>query len=73
MLGHRAVAAGRRRAYYERFGFSAEKAAGLWLPGPYERDRFLALELDAAARSPAPSGLVSAAGAPEPKPDSGGS
>ena len=29
--------------YYGRFGFSAEKTGALWLPGPYERDRLLAL------------------------------
>ncbi len=32
-------------AYYERFGFFAEKARHLVMPGPFERHRFLALEL----------------------------
>ncbi|SFB20691.1 Predicted N-acetyltransferase YhbS [Rhizobium sp. NFR07] len=34
-------------AYYERFGFFAEKTAHLVMPGPFQRDRFLALELKA--------------------------
>ena len=32
-------------AYYRRFGFSAGAVAGLWLPGPFELERFLGLEL----------------------------
>ncbi|WEX89138.1 N-acetyltransferase [Sinorhizobium garamanticum] len=32
-------------AYYERFGFFAERAQHLVMPGPFERNRFLALEL----------------------------
>jgi predicted N-acetyltransferase YhbS len=32
-------------AYYNRFGFSAEKTATLRMPGPFERHRLLALEL----------------------------
>lgn len=31
--------------YYERFGFSAAKAANLQLPGAFERERLLGLEL----------------------------
>ncbi len=31
--------------YYARFGFSARKTGELSLPGPFERDRLLALEL----------------------------
>ncbi|MGV3552255.1 GNAT family N-acetyltransferase [Rhizobium sp.] len=31
--------------YYERFGFSAAKTATLMMPGPFERHRFLGLEL----------------------------
>ncbi|MFO0996378.1 MAG: N-acetyltransferase [Alphaproteobacteria bacterium] len=31
--------------YYGRFGFTKELTRELWLPGPVERDRFLALEL----------------------------
>lgn len=32
-------------AYYERFGFRPGLTRGLWLPGPVERERFLAREL----------------------------
>ena len=68
MLGHKAVVLVGDAPYYERFGFSTGTAAGLWLPGPYERDRFLALELERGSLAGA-KGLVSAAGALEPKPD----
>lgn len=34
-------------AYYERFGFSADNTRHLVMPGPFERSRFLALELKA--------------------------
>jgi predicted N-acetyltransferase YhbS len=32
-------------AYYERFGFTAAKTGALSLPGPFERERLLGLEL----------------------------
>jgi predicted N-acetyltransferase YhbS len=32
-------------AYYEHFGFTAAKTAELSLPGPFERERLLGLEL----------------------------
>src|SRR5262245_10667767 len=35
-LGHRAVLLVGDAPYYGRFGFSAEKTAGLWLPGRYD-------------------------------------
>jgi predicted N-acetyltransferase YhbS len=44
-LGHRAVLLVGDAAYYNRFGFSAEKTSTLRMPGPYERDRLLACEL----------------------------
>jgi predicted N-acetyltransferase YhbS len=43
--GHRAVILLGDAPYYARFGFSPEKMAGLSLPGPFERDRLLGLEL----------------------------
>lgn len=43
--GHGAVLLVGDAAYYERFGFFAEKARHLVMPGPFERSRFLALEL----------------------------
>jgi hypothetical protein len=44
-LGHRAILLVGDEAYYRRFGFSAQKTASLAMSGPYERHRFLALEL----------------------------
>ncbi|CAM5366697.1 hypothetical protein MAUB1S_06292 [Mycolicibacterium aubagnense] len=44
-LGHRVILLVGDAPYYARFGFSAEKTGRLAMPGPYERDRFLALEL----------------------------
>jgi predicted N-acetyltransferase YhbS len=44
-LGHKAILLVGDAAYYGRFGFSSEKTGLLSMPGPYERDRFLALEL----------------------------
>ncbi|MBV9458937.1 MAG: N-acetyltransferase [Bradyrhizobium sp.] len=43
--GHRAVLLLGDAPYYERFGFSAEKARELALPGAFERERLLGLEL----------------------------
>ena len=48
-LGHRAILLVGDAPYYARFGFGAEKTGGLAMPGPYERERFLALELAAGA------------------------
>jgi predicted N-acetyltransferase YhbS len=42
---HRAVLLLGDAPYYSRFGFSADKARELMLPGPFERERLLALEL----------------------------
>ena len=47
--GHRAVILLGDAPYYARFGFSALKAAELSLPGPFERDRLLGLELSEGA------------------------
>jgi predicted N-acetyltransferase YhbS len=43
--GHGAVILLGDEPYYARFGFSAQTAGGLSLPGPFERDRLLGLEL----------------------------
>ena len=43
--GHGAVILRGDAAYYSRFGFSTEKTGELALPGPFERDRLLAVEL----------------------------
>jgi predicted N-acetyltransferase YhbS len=66
--GHKAVLLVGDAPYYERFGFSTEATQALWMPGPYERGRFLALELEANALKGA-RGLVSATGELEQKPD----
>jgi predicted N-acetyltransferase YhbS len=43
--GHGAVLLLGDAPYYARFGFSAQKTGELSLPGPFERDRLLGLEL----------------------------
>lgn len=43
--GHNAIILRGDPAYYTRFGFSAEKTGELALPGPFERERLLAVEL----------------------------
>jgi predicted N-acetyltransferase YhbS len=67
-LGHRAVLLVGDAPYYERFGFTTALTGGLWMPGPYERARFLGLELQPGALAGA-FGLVSATGEREAKPD----
>ena len=47
--GHRAVILLGDAPYYARFGLSAAKAHDLLLPGAFERDRLLGLELTAGA------------------------
>lgn len=58
--GHRAVILLGDAPYYARFGFSAEKTAVLALPGPFERDRLLGLELVPGALEGAEGLIVSA-------------
>ena len=60
-LGHDAVILVGDAPYYSRFGFAGEKAAGLKLPGPFERHRLLALELTTGALDGA-GGLLRATG-----------
>jgi predicted N-acetyltransferase YhbS len=64
--GHGAVILLGDAAYYARFGFSALEAAELSLPGPFERERLLGLELREGALDGA-SGMIVATGvlAPE--------
>ena len=47
--GHRAVLLLGDAPYYARFGFSADKTAELQLPGAFERERLLGLELGSGA------------------------
>jgi predicted N-acetyltransferase YhbS len=48
-LGYESIVLLGDAPYYERFGFSAEAAKDLVLPGPFERERMLGLELRAGA------------------------
>jgi len=57
-LGHGAIILVGDPAYYIRFGFSADKTDALAMPGPYERHRLLALELQPAALDGAAGTLV---------------
>jgi predicted N-acetyltransferase YhbS len=59
--GHRAILLVGDASYYGRFGFSAAPANGLWMPGRFERERLLALELVAGALDGA-GGLIGATG-----------
>lgn len=63
-FGHRSIVLVGDAPYYERFGFSAGLALGLDLPGPVDRARFLALELEPGALAEA-RGMVVATGARE--------
>jgi predicted N-acetyltransferase YhbS len=60
-LGHRAILLVGDAPYYARFGFSAEKTGNLAMPGPYERHRFLAIELEPGALDGA-HGVLTATG-----------
>jgi predicted N-acetyltransferase YhbS len=61
--GHRAVILIGDASYYGRFGFSAATTAALRMPGPFERQRLLGLELVPGALDGA-RGLLRAAGRP---------
>jgi predicted N-acetyltransferase YhbS len=67
-LGHGAVILVGDAPYYGRFGFSSDKTAAVRLPGPFERDRLLAIELKPGALDEA-RGLVRASGASAPAPE----
>jgi predicted N-acetyltransferase YhbS len=67
--GHRAAILLGDAPYYGRFGFSAAKTGELSLPGPFDRDRLLGLELRAGALDGAwgmvvPTGMPAAQGKP---------
>src|SRR3954447_24521581 len=64
--GHRAVILLGDASYYIRFGFSGAKAGELTLPGAFERDRLLGLELGEGALDGA-WGMIAPTGAPLPK------
>lgn len=60
--GHGAVILRGDPEYYARFGFSAAATGDLALPGPFERERLLAVELRSGALDEA-SGMIVATGA----------
>src|SRR5665647_954609 len=64
--GHGAVILLGDAPYYARFGFSARKTGELSLPGPFERDRLLGIELTEGALDGA-WGMIAPAGTPLPK------
>jgi predicted N-acetyltransferase YhbS len=68
LAGHGAIVLVGDASYYGRFGFSAASTGELWMPGRYDRDRLLALELKPSALDGA-RGLIGAAGRPAPAPD----
>lgn len=65
-LGHRAILLVGDAPYYARFGFSGDKLRTLYLPGPYDPNRFLGLELKVDALANA-TGIVAATGQLEPQ------
>jgi predicted N-acetyltransferase YhbS len=65
-LGHGAVLLLGDAPYYARFGFSAHKTSDLSLPGPFERERLLGLELREGALDGA-SGMIVPTGAATPQ------
>jgi len=67
-LGHDAIVLVGDPEYYERFGFSGEKTAALWMPGPFERHRLLGRELTAGALDGA-RGMIAPTGRMAPMPD----
>src|SRR5580692_3672368 len=62
-LGHCAVILLGDAPYYARFGFSSLKTGELSLPGPFERDRLLGLELREGALEGA-WGMIASTGTP---------
>ena len=60
--GHAAIILLGDASYYARFGFSALKTSELSLPGPFERERLLGLELREGALNGA-WGMIAATGA----------
>ena len=68
MLGHQVVLLVGDAPYYSRFGFTAAQTGELWMPGRFERDRLLALELKPQALVGA-RGMIGATGKLEPKPE----
>lgn len=60
-LGHAAIILVGDEPYYRRFGFSSAKTGNLAMPGPFEKSRLLALELQDGALDDV-TGLIFATG-----------
>lgn len=60
-LGHRAILLVGDPEYYQRFGFDSAKTAQLAMPGPFEKRRLLALEIEDGALDGA-AGVLKPAG-----------
>jgi predicted N-acetyltransferase YhbS len=67
MLGHQVILLVGDAPYYSRFGFAVAQTGELWMPGRYDRDRLLALELQPGALAGA-RGMIGAAGEFAPAP-----
>jgi predicted N-acetyltransferase YhbS len=67
-LGHAAILLVGDAPYYARFGFGAEKTGRLAMPGPYERERFLAVELREGALDGASGTLLATGRKARPEP-----
>ena len=67
MLGHQVILLVGDAPYYSRFGFAAAPTGELWMPGRFDRDRLLALELQPGALAGA-RGMIGAAGEFAPAP-----
>jgi predicted N-acetyltransferase YhbS len=61
LAGHRVILLVGDAPYYGRFGFTAGPTGALWMPGRFERDRLLALELKPEALTGA-RGMIAATG-----------
>jgi predicted N-acetyltransferase YhbS len=68
LAGHQAIVLVGDAPYYGRFGFSSGPTGELWMPGPFERQRLLALELKPGVLDGA-RGMIGAAGRLVPAPD----
>jgi predicted N-acetyltransferase YhbS len=64
-FGHAAVLLVGDEPYYRRFGFAATAAAGLAMPGPFERHRLLGLDLTPGALAGA-EGIIRPTGSRQP-------
>jgi predicted N-acetyltransferase YhbS len=68
LAGHRVIVLVGDAPYYGRFGFTAAKTGELWMPGRFERDRLLAVELKSDTLAGA-RGMIAATGRLAPAPD----